>query len=166
MALPPPEPGALSRQALRRTFGAFPTGVTLVAALVDGRPIGLLASSFTSVSLDPPLVSINVARTSATWPLLRRAPRWGITVLGDRQHSHVERLSRRSAERFDGVEWTADGGGAVVLSEASATFLVSLDGEVDAGDHVLALLRVHDLHRDPDRTPLVFYGSRLYRIAG
>lgn len=104
MTLPPPDSGALSRQALRRTFGAFPTGVTLVAAVVDGRAVGLLASSFTSVSLEPPLVSINVGRSSGTWPLLRQAPEWGITVPSA---AVTQRLAETAARRVRG--WIRSG---------------------------------------------------------
>ncbi|MGK2876285.1 MAG: flavin reductase family protein, partial [Nocardioides sp.] len=68
---------------LREAFGSFPTGVVAVAAEVEGQLLGLAASSFTSVSLDPPLVSINLATTSKTWPDLRRATHLGLTVLAD-----------------------------------------------------------------------------------
>src|SRR5690606_13074244 len=67
---------------LRRVYGAYPTGVTAVAGLVGGRPVGIAASSFVPVSLTPPLVSVCVAHTSTTWPLLRDLPRIGISVLG------------------------------------------------------------------------------------
>ena len=70
---------------LRQAFGIFPSGVVAVAAEVDGRLVGLAASSFTSVSLDPPLVSFSIANTSKTWPDLRRASHLGVTVLA---HHH------------------------------------------------------------------------------
>ena len=73
---------------LREAFGVFPSGVVAVAAEVDGELIGLAASSFTSVSLDPPLVSFSVANTSKTWPDLRRAEHLGVTVLAD-HHGEV-----------------------------------------------------------------------------
>jgi flavin reductase (DIM6/NTAB) family NADH-FMN oxidoreductase RutF len=68
---------------LRKAFGVFPTGVVAVAAEVDGRLVGLAASSFTSVSRDPPLVSFSIANVSRTWPDLRRAVHLGVTVLAD-----------------------------------------------------------------------------------
>lgn len=70
MSSRPPDPGHL-----RPVLSAFPTGVTAVAATIDGTPLGLAANSFTSVSLDPPMVSICIAHTSTTWPLLRPARR-------------------------------------------------------------------------------------------
>ncbi len=152
-------------QVMRRVTGAFPTGISLVAAVVDGHPVGLLANSFTSVSLDPPLVSVNVALTSTTWPALRNATRWGISILSADHVDKVKMLSRPSAERFTDIDWYETGDGAVLLTGSSATFQVSLETEVDAGDHILALLRVHGLHRDADANPLVFYSSQLRQLA-
>src|SRR5689334_9351603 len=93
--------------ALRRVFGAFPTGVTALAALVDGQPVGLAASSFTSVSLDPPLVSVCLAHSSTTWPLLRRATRLGVSVLAAHQEHFGRQLSARGGDRFAGLTWRA-----------------------------------------------------------
>jgi len=91
---------ALEPTDLRRVFGAYPTGVTAVAALVDGIPVGITANSFTSVSLDPPIVSVCVAHTSTTWPVLRKATRLGISVLGAHQEGHGRALSERRGDRF------------------------------------------------------------------
>ena len=69
------EKPSLTADVLRHAFGLFPSGVTAVCGIVDGHPAGLAASSFTSVSLDPPLVSVCIAHTSSTWPILRQC-RW------------------------------------------------------------------------------------------
>jgi len=73
----------LDPNRLRRAFGIFPSGVVAVAAEVDGELVGLAASSFTSVSLDPPLVQFSIANTSKTWPDLRRSGHLGVTILAD-----------------------------------------------------------------------------------
>ena len=93
--------GAIDPIALRRVFGAFPTGVTALAALVDGEPVGMAASSFVAVSLDPPLVSFCPAISSKTWPRLRRAARLGISVLGGAQEEGQQAVggARRRALR-------------------------------------------------------------------
>jgi flavin reductase (DIM6/NTAB) family NADH-FMN oxidoreductase RutF len=151
-------PAGLSQAQLRQVFAAFPTGVAAVAAVIDGEPAGLAASSFVSVSLDPPLVSVCVAHTSTTWPALRRAGRLGISVLGDHQEQASRQLSSRAGKRFSGLDWRATAGGAVLLSEASAWFDCSLEQEIPAGDHDIVLLRVHDLGAS-EVMPLVFHGS-------
>lgn len=154
----------LGQANLRRVFGAYPTGVAAVAALVDGGPAGIAASSFVSVSLDPPLVSICVARTSTTWPSLRTAERIGISVLSSQQEAAGRQLSARG-DRFAELAWRATSAGAVLLRDASAWLDCSLEREITAGDHDIVLLRVHDL----DATavlPLVFHGSSFRQLQG
>ncbi len=149
---------------LREVYGAFPTGVTVLSALVDGAPVGMTANSFTTVSLDPPLVSVCAAHTSSTWPLLRGSERIGVSVLGADQGPLCRQLAGPADQRFDGVDWRAPTGGAVLLDASAAWLECSLHAEVVAGDHVVALLDVHDLDRDPAADPLVFHGSRFRSI--
>ena len=156
-----PEPAEL-----RRVFGTFPTGVVAMAALIDGVPTGLAASSFVSVSLDPPLVSVCVAHTSTTWPVLRTVGRLGISVLGAHQEQAGRQLAARGTDRFAGLGWRATPAGAVLLSGASAWLDCGLEQQVRAGDHEILLLRVHDLEADPAVPPLVFHGSAFRRLAG
>jgi flavin reductase (DIM6/NTAB) family NADH-FMN oxidoreductase RutF len=159
-------PGASPGQAeLRRVFGAFPTGVTAVAGLADGGPLGIAASSFTSVSLDPPVVSVCTAHSSTTWPRLRRLPRVGISVLGAHQEDACRLLGGRGADRFATLGWRATEGGAVFVDGASAWLECSVYREVTVGDHDIVLLLVHELDSDPAVAPLVFHGSRFRRLA-
>ncbi len=150
---------------LRHVLGAFPTGVTALAALVDGVPVGMAANSFTSVSLDPPLVSVCVATTSETWPLLRRAARLGVSVLSHEQEAASRRLASRGIDRFAGLSWHPTEDGAVLLDHASAWFDCSIEREIRAGDHEIVLLTVHGLGTDPQTPPLIFHGSRYRRLA-
>lgn len=161
-----PAVGAFDPIALRRVFAAFPTGVTALAALVDGEPVGMTASSFVPVSLDPPLVSLCTALTSTTWPRLRGAARLGISVLSGSQEGASRQLASSGAERFAGLAWYGTPGNAVLLSGASAWFDCSTEREIGAGDHRIALLRVHAMGVDPQLPPLVFHGSRYRRLAG
>ena len=146
---------------LRRVYGTFPTGVAALAALVDGQPRGLAVSSFTSVSLDPPMVLVCVAHSSTTWPTLSHAPRLGVSVLAAGQEDACRQLSARGQDRFAGLQWHATDEGAVLLDGASAWFECSIDRRSRAGDHEVVVLRVHDLDGDHAVPPLVFHGSRL-----
>jgi flavin reductase (DIM6/NTAB) family NADH-FMN oxidoreductase RutF len=150
---------------LRRVLAAFPTGVTALAALVDGEPVGMAANSFTSVSLDPPLVSVCVATTSTTWPVLRRATRIGVSVLSHEQESASRNLAKRGIDRFADVSWHTTDDGAILLDGATAWFDCSVEREIRAGDHEIVLLHVHGLGTDPQTPPLVFHGSRYRRLA-
>lgn len=149
---------------LRQAFGTFPTGVVAVAAEVDGQLVGLAASSFTSVSLDPPLVSINLARTSRTWPDLRRAERLGLTVLADHHGPLWRQLAGPVEGRFAGVDVTVTEGGAVLVDDGLARLETTVHREVDAGDHVLVLLELHAVDQS-DGSALVFHRSGFGRVS-
>jgi flavin reductase (DIM6/NTAB) family NADH-FMN oxidoreductase RutF len=147
---------------LREAFGIFPTGVVAIAAEVDGRLIGLAASSFTSVSLDPPLVSINLAVSSKTWPDLRRAGHLGVTVLADHHDGVCRQLAGPVDQRFDDLDYRVTEDGAVTLDEGLAQFDCTIYREVEAGDHILVLLELHAVeHVDHNLAgaPLVFHRS-------
>src|ERR1035438_2325366 len=149
---------------LRRVFGTFPTGVTAVAAFAGGAPLGLAASSFTSVSLDPPIVSVCIAQSSRTWPRLREIPRLGISVLGAHQEDASRRLAARGNDRFAALPWRVSAGGAVFVEGSSAWLECSVHQEVSVGDHTVVILRVHELDADPAVAPLVFHGSRYRQL--
>ncbi|MGH3585312.1 MAG: flavin reductase family protein [Pseudonocardia sp.] len=153
-------------RGLRTAFGSFPTGVTAVCTLGDNGPDGMAASTFTPVSLDPPLVSVCVQESSTTWPRLRGSGRLGVTVLGADQESTCLSLSRRTGDRFAGVEWVADPAGAVFVSGAAAWLDCVVASEVEAGDHLIVLLQVLGLRSDPAASPLVFHGSRFRSLLG
>lgn len=152
---------------LREAFGFFPSGVVAVAAEIGGRPVGLAASSFTSVSLDPPLVSVNLAAASKTWPELRTAPHLGVTVLADHHDVVCRQLAGPVERRFDGVPLTATPEGALFIDDGLAQFDCTIYREVDAGDHVLVLLELHavaHVGRASVQEPLVFHRSGFGRI--
>jgi flavin reductase (DIM6/NTAB) family NADH-FMN oxidoreductase RutF len=164
-ALMAPASTAPTPVQMRDALAGFPTGLVLVTAEVGGRVAGMLASSFTSVSLDPPLVSLSFARTSTTWPVLRRAERWGISVLGDGHAEDVPLLSRPAGTRFEGITPSPTAQGGLVLPGSAVTLTVTRHAEIDAGDHVLTLLRVLSLDRDTAQPPLVVYDRTTHRIA-
>ncbi|SQD97284.1 MULTISPECIES: flavin reductase family protein [unclassified Parafrankia] len=149
---------------LRNVFGAFPSGVAAVAALVEDVPVGIAASSFTSVSLDPPLVSLCIGHTSSTWPALRAAPRLGLSILSAEQERAARQLAGRQGDRFAELRWRVTDDGAVLLDGASAWIETSIDQQVRAGDHDIVVLRVHDLDADHDISPLVFHASQFRRL--
>lgn len=151
---------------LRRAFGCFPSGVTALCGERDGEPVGLAASSFTSVSMDPPLVSVCIQHTSTTWPKLREQPRLGLSVLAEDQDAVCARLASRTADRFAGINWFGTGDGSVFVDGATLWLDCTIHEEVPCGDHNIAVLRVHSLSAAPDTSPLVFHGSRFRRLAG
>ncbi len=150
---------------MRHALGGFATGLAAVAAEIDGDIIGMPVNSLQSVSLDPPLVSLSFAHTSTTWPVLRRAPRWGISVLSEDMMSTAHDLRRAADERFSGLPvYVAKG--AAFLRGALTRISAAPRSEMEAGDHTLVILDVLELERDESLTPLVFFNSRIRTLAG
>ena len=90
----------LDQQTLREAYAQFPSGVVAIAAEIDGVPVGLAASSFVSVSIDPPLVAVCIQNTSTTWPKLEAAPNIGVSVLGEAHNDAVRTLAAKTGDRW------------------------------------------------------------------
>lgn len=127
--------------------------MTALCAELDGRPLGMAASSFTAVSMDPPLISVSIQDTSRIWVDLRKAAYIGVSVLADSHGTYCRQLSLKNGDRFEGVPWVASPAGAVYIEEASATFECTLYEEIQAGDHSIALLEVQTLTFSSDSAP-------------
>jgi flavin reductase (DIM6/NTAB) family NADH-FMN oxidoreductase RutF len=150
---------------LRRAFGCFPSGVTALCALESGTPVGMAASTFTPVSLEPALVSVCVQGTSSTWPRLRGQRRLGLSVLAEGQDPVCRSLAAKDGDRFADVDWESGEDGSVYVHGASLWLDCSVHAELPGGDHTIVLLKIHGLRAEPDRAPLVFHGSRFRRLA-
>jgi flavin reductase (DIM6/NTAB) family NADH-FMN oxidoreductase RutF len=159
------EPGEFDSTLLRKAFGCFPSGVTAVCAMLDGAPEGIAASSFTSVSIEPPLVSVCVAHTSSTWPRLANVPHLGLSVLAA-DHGPVARsLASKSGQRFADVAWEASAAGAVFVHGATLWMQCSVFDQLAAGDHDIIVLEIGRLEIYPDVEPMVFHGSQFRALA-
>ena len=157
--------GPLSSREFRRACGHFLTGVTIVTArAADGAPAGLTVNSFTSVSLEPPLVLVCVDRRSATYPAFVQGSHYAVHVLRHDQRELSTRFATPRTDRFAGLVWRPGLGGAPLLREFTALFeCVALTAQ-DAGDHGLFVGRVERVEiRDSD-SPLAFYRGAYVRI--
>lgn len=155
---------ALGASTLREAFRNFPSGVTAVCGMVDGRPLGMAVSSFTSVSLEPPMVSVCLQRSSKTWARLRGRPWLGLSVLGEDQGPLCRALAGPEHDRFADCAWEAGEDGAVFLPGAVTWYSCILRAEMPAGDHSIALLGVDRLWTQSATEPLVFHGSSFRRL--
>jgi flavin reductase (DIM6/NTAB) family NADH-FMN oxidoreductase RutF len=142
---------------MREVLGHFASGVTVVTAVTDDGPIGFTCQSFSSLSLEPPLVAFAPARTSGTWPRLREIGRFCVNVLAEGQDDVSQNFARRGGDRFDGVPWTPSAQGSPVLDDIVAWIDGELWAEYDGGDHTIVVARVVDLGAHPDRRPLLFH---------
>ncbi|HSE09124.1 MAG TPA: flavin reductase [Nocardioidaceae bacterium] len=149
---------------LRRAFGQYATGVTVVTTRDDaGRPWGMTANSFTSVSLNPPIVLWAAGKSSPSLPAFTAADRFAVNVLASDQHHLSRQFATSGAEKFEGVDLVGPESDVPVLEGIVAHFVCRKTQEVDAGDHVVFLGEI-EAYDAPGGEPLVFH-SGAYRLA-
>jgi flavin reductase (DIM6/NTAB) family NADH-FMN oxidoreductase RutF len=151
------DPAAGDPAEFRRVLGHFATGVTVVTSRDEAGPVGLAVNSFTSVSLDPPLVAICVNRASTTWPRIRATGRFTVNVLAADQEGVSRRFASTGGERFEGIGWRPSPAGSPLLEGSLAWIDATVEAEHDAGDHILVVGRVAALDVVREGAPLVFY---------
>jgi flavin reductase (DIM6/NTAB) family NADH-FMN oxidoreductase RutF len=147
----------------RHALGMFATGVTIItASAADGRLIGLTASSFNSVSLQPPLVLWSLSRAAGSLMALSSGSHYAINILAADQKALAERFASMEKDRWSGVEFTQGAGGAPLLVGAVASFECFNRSRYDEGDHVIFVGEVeHCSHRE-GASPLLFHGGKFY----
>jgi 3-hydroxy-9,10-secoandrosta-1,3,5(10)-triene-9,17-dione monooxygenase reductase component len=150
----------------RQVLGHFPTGVTVVTGVLDGQPIGFTIGSFTSVSLDPPLVGFLPMVSSDRWLRIREAGAFCVNVLARGHDDLCWRFSKSSIDDpFEGVGWSPSPvTGSPILDGAIAWMDCTIDQVVDAGDHHFVMGLIVDFehaHPDSDPQPLLFFRGKL-----
>lgn len=138
-------------------LGRFATGVTVITGMAGGEPVGLAVNSFTSVSLEPPLVAFCVAERSRTWPRLRTSGAFCVNVLAEDQEALSRAFAGRPPDRFLGVGWRPGRSGVPVLAGVVAWIECTVEAEHVAGDHMIVVGRIADLDVGHEGRPLVFY---------
>ena len=141
----------------REVLGHYPTGVTVVTGMVDDEPIGMVVGTFSSVSLDPPLVAFMPQVGSRTWNRLAAAPSFCINVLAHDQLGLCRVMAVPREGKFDGVEWSPSELGAPALAGAVAHIHCRQQSTVEAGDHWIVLCAVEAVEVSRPVTPLLFF---------
>lgn len=141
----------------RQVLGHFATGVTVVTASVGGEPLGLAVNSFTSVSLDPPLVAVCIATLSSTWPRVREAGAFCVNILSEDQEAVCRVFAAHGPKRFTGIGFGPARSGAPILAGVLAWIDCTIEAEHPGGDHTIVVGRVADLGVAREYRPLVFY---------
>lgn len=130
-------------RTLRDAFGAFMTGVTIVTTTgPSGEPVGLTANSFTSVSIDPPLLLVCISRRSQSLSSIQRSGGFAVNILAENQRELSTRFARRAGDRFEGVNWRPGPVGGPILDGVCGWFDCRLHDQLAAGDHVIFIGRV------------------------
>jgi flavin reductase (DIM6/NTAB) family NADH-FMN oxidoreductase RutF len=151
--------------AFRAALGTFPTGVAVVTATVGAHPMGITVNSFTSVSLDPPLVLWCIDRDSDRFRTFTTAKGYTISVLGTGHESVSARLAKQGEHRLDGVALEPTELGPPALADALAVFECLHEAVYKGGDHAILVGRVVRFHRHDAGAPLVFFKGKYGALA-
>ncbi|MFE2335178.1 flavin reductase family protein [Streptomyces coelicoflavus] len=152
-------------ETFRQALGHFATGVIAVTGLMpDGGPTGMTVSSFTSVSLNPHLVSFCVRSASRTWPKLRHSEGVCINILAEDQTHVSTRLARSGEAKFGDLSWLPSPGGLPVIGGVLAWMDGHIHAEYRAGDHEIVLIRIRHLRVEAKSPPLVRFRGSFHRL--
>ncbi|MEJ5059347.1 MULTISPECIES: flavin reductase [unclassified Pseudomonas] len=147
-------------RALRDAFGSFATGVTIVTTAGSGGvDIGLTANSFSSVSLDPPMVLWSLARTSLNMDAFRNSGHFAVHILSADQEALSGRFASKGIDRFEGLALDRGPDGIPMLPDCMARFACKLAYQYEGGDHVIFVGEIVDFSHSAQK-PLVFHGGR------
>ncbi|PZN97117.1 MAG: flavin reductase [Alphaproteobacteria bacterium] len=151
-------------RTLRDAFGCFATGVTVVTGrTADGGRTGLTANSFTSVSLDPPLLLFCPANAASALPALRDTGRFAINILDLDGQPVADRFTKKGIDRFADADWE-EWDGLPILKQAKAAFACTLHADHDGGDHRIIVGRVTRFGQAPERESLLYLHGRYRRV--
>ncbi|WP_275693253.1 flavin reductase family protein [Nocardioides sp. TF02-7] len=157
-----PEAQAAARR-FRDVLGCFASGITVVTTISGGEPVGMTCQSFSSVSLEPPLVLFVPARTSRAWPLIQRTGRFCVNVLAADQEHVSAQMASKGADKFAGIDWhPAEVTGSPVVEGSLAHLDCTIHAVHEAGDHYVVIGRVEHLattERDVTE-PLLYFRGR------
>ncbi|MEQ9640918.1 MAG: flavin reductase family protein [Alphaproteobacteria bacterium] len=153
-------------RAFRDAMGCFATGITVISALTtDGEPVGMTVNSFSSVSLDPPLILYSLARSASRFNEFARAERFVVNVLGQSHEPLSTRFATRGVSGWEDVAHDRCEDGCPALADALAVFECVTEARHDGGDHVIVVGRVERVRQSPAGEPLLFYRGAYSRIA-
>jgi 3-hydroxy-9,10-secoandrosta-1,3,5(10)-triene-9,17-dione monooxygenase reductase component len=151
-----PESAAKARR-FRDVLGLFASGVTVVTSMSDGSPVGMTCQSFSSVSLEPPLVMFCPAKTSRAWPLMQRAGYFCVNFLAADQADISQAMATKGSDKYDGIGWVPAPSGAPLIDGVIGFVDCTVHSVHEAGDHYVVLGRVGELGFGEDGKPLLYY---------
>lgn len=148
----------------RDVLGRFATGVTVITAMSDGRPVGMTCQSFSSVSLTPPLVLFCPAKTSRAWPLIQRSGKFAVNLLAHGQDHVSNTMATKGIDKFAHVGWAPSTATGSPLIHGTLGYIdCSIFAVHEAGDHYIVVGRVEDLDTTDAPDPLLFFRGRYAR---
>ncbi|NYE21529.1 flavin reductase family protein [Microbacterium immunditiarum] len=155
----------LLQRGFRDALGRYPTGVVLITAMTGDGPVGMACNSFTSVSLDPPMVAFYPMPSSRTWAALRPIGEFAVSILRA-DHEHVSRrFARKDVDKFADDDWTLTPAGHPVLADALGWLDARIETVAHAGDHDVVLASATSWSEASAGEPLVFFAGNYHSLA-
>lgn len=152
---------SIDPNTFRQVLGAYPTGVCVITALdEENNPAGMVVGSFTSVSLDPPLVGFLPDKKSSSWPLIEKHGHFCVNVLASDQQDVCQKVAAKGPEKFTGVEYSLTSNNLPVIANSLACIECRIYSVTDAGDHYFVLGEVVNLETTRDDDPMLFHRGR------
>ncbi|WPB88058.1 flavin reductase family protein [Streptomyces malaysiensis] len=150
----------IDEREFRTAMSRFASGLTIVAGLDKrGEPAGLTCQSFSSLSIEPPLILVCIGLGSGSWAQIEPTGRFGVSILAEEQKDICAALGRRAEDKFSSIPWRASPTGAVHIDGALATIDCRISAIHEAGDHIVVIGEVTDLSMREGGTPLLFFGG-------
>ena len=158
---------AIEPLSFREALGHYASGITVIAADIDGEPLGFTCQSFYSVSMSPPLVSFSVMSSSASYPKIRRAGRFVVNILSDEQVEISNRFARRGTDKWHGVEWRESPLGNPIIVGSLHWVDCEIYAEYVAGDHLIVIgeVKALNLQEATATQPLLYFKGQYRNIA-
>jgi flavin reductase (DIM6/NTAB) family NADH-FMN oxidoreductase RutF len=156
---------AIDQRHFRDVMGAFATGVTIITTMVDGAAHGITANSFTSVSLDPPLMLFCLGKTSTNFDAFMATESFAVNILAADQDALSTHFAMFEGDRFDGTAWTAWDTGAPIIEGVVAAADCVLEARHDAGDHIIIIGRAVRAENLSDAAPLLYHRGKYAGLA-
>jgi flavin reductase (DIM6/NTAB) family NADH-FMN oxidoreductase RutF len=145
----------------RQVLGSYPTGVCIVTAIdSEGTPAGLVVGTFTSVSLDPPLVGFLPEKNSSSWPKIEQAGHFCVNVLASDQQQICRQMAGKGPAKFAGVDYALSANRLPVIADAIACIECRIHSVNEAGDHWFVLGEVLSMEASRDEDPMLFHRGR------
>jgi 3-hydroxy-9,10-secoandrosta-1,3,5(10)-triene-9,17-dione monooxygenase reductase component len=153
-------------KVFRDALSLYASGITIISGMVDGKPVGFTCQSFYSVSLEPPLISFSVMKTSTSWPVLRPAKQFAVHLLRDDQAHLSDLFAKRNEDRFSNADWTRSDRGNPIIKDTLLCLECTLYAEHEAGDHWIVLGKVDEISSATQPSaPLVYYRGRYRKLS-
>ena len=149
----------------RQVLGHFPTGVTVITAMTDDKPVGMAIGSFASLSLDPAQILFCAGKQSSSWPKVQAAGAFCANILAEDQEDVCRVFASKSDDKFGEIGWKHSGNRSPLIDGALAYIDCTVEDVIESGDHFIVIGRVTDLDVRHEGGPLLFFRGGYGRFA-